>query len=221
MKYKIAFLIFSFLYLNNNISAQSPDPESCILLERNIISYHIRNAVEGDIPIGSNGILIPHEKPIFQQLMPANGKLRMIIKPYNGKIQYPSIGYQMFTVQLRGFKYDLVDGTSYSVNMLGFLFDENYLVAYNPKNSSIKYISGNFFKSRAAEDFKLDRENLSSFNNYLMLRCYYMLPDTISYNRKDASGIYFMVHSKIVETAIEVFISYDDYEVVRIIDKIK
>lgn len=221
MKYKVFFLALLFLSSNNKTSAQDLDSESRILLEHNIISFHIRNALETDIPAGSNGVLFPHRKPIFQQLMPTNGKLRIIIQPYKGKIRYPDTDYQIFTVQIPGFKYDLTDGTSYSVNMLGFLFDENYLVAYNPKNFSIKYISGNFFKSRVAEDFRIDLKNISSFNDYLMLRCYYMHPSTISYDRKDASGVYFIVHSNVVGTDMEVFISYDDLEVVKLIDRIK
>lgn len=221
MRCNILFLVFLFLGINNTISGQYLDSESRILLENNIISYHIRNAVEGDLPIGSNGVLTPSENPIFKKLMPVNGKLRLIIEPYKGKIRYPDGDYQIFSVQLPGFKYDLADSTAYSVSMLGFLFDENYLVAYNARNSSMKYISGNFFKSRVAEDFDLSLENVTSFHDYLMLRCYYMLPDTISYSRRDATGIYFIVHSQIVEAWMEVFISYGNYEVVKLIGRNK
>ncbi|SKA47180.1 hypothetical protein SAMN04488128_108124 [Chitinophaga eiseniae] len=221
MKYRFFLPAVLLLFSSNKTSAQSLDRKNLTILEHNIISYHIRNAVPADLPVGKNDVLFPNGKPLFQQLMPINGKLRIVIEPYKGNIKYPDADYQIFTILLPGFKYDLADSTSYSVHLLGFPFDENYLVAYNHKNCSIKYISGNFFKSRVAEDFNLNPENIASFNDYLMLRCYNMLPDSISYNRKDATGIYFKLRSKVVECDMEVFISYDDYEVVKQIGKIK
>ncbi|HVI46816.1 MAG TPA: hypothetical protein VM802_18195 [Chitinophaga sp.] len=218
MSNKILFNIILFLGLSYHVRAQYLDQAGRSLIEKNIISYHIRNAVEADIPIGNNGILSDYGKPVFQRLMPENGKLNCSIEPYKGKIEYPDSDYQLYEVKLLGFRYDLTDGTSYSVRLLGFLFDENYLIAFNPKTSALKYISGNFFKSGIAERFSLNKNDISTFNNYLMLRCHYMLPESIHYDKQDTSGIYFIVHSNVVNKDITVFISHSDYESVKIID---
>lgn len=199
-------------------SATTVNPCDSTLILHNIISYHIRHAVEGDIPLTSNGLLIPNVKSIFQKLMPADGQLETEIMPYNGDLSYPDKDYQLLTIHLPGFKVIRPDNMSITTHLHAFRFDDDYLIAYNPKNASIKYISGNFFKSPIAQDFELDNNRPESFFSYLRLRCYAMNPGNISFRRKDEKGIYFTVYSNILNIDAEVFIGYNDHETVKVTD---
>ncbi|MGN7819740.1 hypothetical protein ACTJJB_06390 [Chitinophaga sp. 22536] len=202
--------------------SQSPVPmlprDSALVLQ-NIISYHIRYAVEGDLSVGSDGMLNPFSKSIFQKLMPVDGQLETEITPYNGALLYPDRDYQLFAVHLPGFKTIHPNGMSTTVRLHAFRFDDDYLIAYNRKNTTIKYISGNFFKSPVTRDFELDINRPESFFPYLELRCYSMQPGHISFLRKDEKGLYFNVYTNFLNIDVEVFVSYDNHEKVNVTDR--
>jgi len=201
--------------------SQSPvsiPPGDSALILHNIISYHIRYAVEGDLPVGPHGILNASPKSIFQKLMPVDGRLETEIMPCNGALLYPDKDYQLFTIHLPGFKTIYPNGMSTTARLLAFRFDDDYLVAYNAKNADIKYISGNFFKSPITQCFELNNVHPKSFVPYLRLRCYAMQPGHISFQRKDEKGLYFTIYSNSLHIDVEAFIRYDDHEIVKITD---
>lgn len=198
-----------------HMSAQYINNRDGVLIAHNIVSYHIRNAVDAD----ASEIISPGRTPIFQLLMPLDGKFEIEVKPYKGKEEYPIEEYQLFSLYLADLAHLQKSEMVKSRKLLGFSFDENYLIAYNSKDSTIKYISGNFFKSSIAEDFNLNNSDPSSFYKYLMLRCYNLLPDAISLNKKDNSGMYFTIHSTIANSNFEAFVGYDDHEVVKVLQK--
>ncbi|QJB34758.1 hypothetical protein HF329_27050 [Chitinophaga oryzae] len=217
MKHIILFLALLLLLTESGYSQHLNKKDSAVILN-NIISYHIRYAVDADISITQNRVLSADGKSIFQKLMPADGQLITEIMPYKGDLNYPNKNYQLFTIHLPGFKVEYPDGMTSTTRLIGFKFDEDYLVAYDSTTSSIKFISGNFFKSRITQDFELDNTKPKSFYQYLMLRCYAMHPLNIRYTKKDENGIYFAVYSKIFNIDVEVFVRYDDHEMVKVTD---
>ncbi|MBC9931326.1 hypothetical protein [Chitinophaga qingshengii] len=200
------------------IYSQSIPTHDSSLILHNIISYHIRYAVEADLGASSKDLLAPYGEGIFQKLMPADGQLETEIMPYNGETLYPDKTYQLFVIHLPGFKTVYPNGRAITNRLHAFRFDEYYLVAYNAKKDSIKYISGNFFKSAITQDFKLDNNAPESFFPYLRLRCHAMKPGNIIFNRRVETGLYFTIYSKDLNIDVEVFIRYDDHETVNITD---
>lgn len=215
MSSKALFICLLLSFGSKHISAQYINNRDGALIAHNIISYHIRYAVDADASI----IIPPGRIPIFQLLMPVDDKFEVELTPYKGKEDYPIKGYQLFSIYLPDLAYLQKSEIVKSRKLLGFPFDENYLVAYNSKDSAIKYISGNFFKSSIAEDFNLNNSDPSSFFKYLKLRCYNLLPDAISFIKKDNSGLYFTIHSTITNSSLEAFVGYDDHEVIKVLQK--
>ena len=72
-----------------------------------------------------------------------------------------------------------IDGKTH-VNLSKYL----QLVALNKEEGEIKFISGNFFKSKIADDFDIDVSNIDSIVSYLRWRLYHTKPDSIIYDGK-------------------------------------
>jgi len=90
------FICLLLSFGSKHISAQYLSSRDSDLIALNIISYHIRNAVDAD----ASEIISPGRAPIFQLLMPLDGKFEVKFTPYRGKEEYPIKEYQLFSLYL-------------------------------------------------------------------------------------------------------------------------
>ncbi|MFB6454380.1 hypothetical protein ACE38W_03830 [Chitinophaga sp. Hz27] len=215
---KDVLLLLCFLLFFLNLEAQTISQKDSINIRNNIIFYHIRNAVPADIPEFGGQIWRDSTYFLFEKMLPINGHLRMEFKPFKGKGIFPLEGFHLTSLYMPQVV-DLDSEISYSVRMLGFYSDEDYLIAHNDETGRILYISGNFFKSPIAQYFNLDPNKPESFYNYLMLRCYNVKPDNIHYLKSDEKGLYFSIWSNVMRDNITFLIDskcYDNYKAISI-----
>lgn len=194
------------------VDAQVILPEDSTSVKNNILFYHVRNANPSDLPEKGLGMLDNDERFLFDMLLPSEGALRMEFHPYVGGLKFPSPEYKLIHLHLPQLRVDLNTEFSYSVRMLGFIGDEDYLIAKNDANGKMLYISGNFFKSRIAEFFKLKLDDPASFFNYLKLRYFNMKPKEIHFLQKDEHWIYFKFWSDTINEIVVAKVSIIDFD---------
>jgi len=123
MSSRAFFICLLLLFGSKHISAQYINNRDGALIAHNIISYHIRYAVDADASV----IIASGRAPIFELLMPVDDKFEVNLTPYKGKENYPIKGYKLFSLYLSDLSHLQKSEIVKSRKLLGFSFDENYL----------------------------------------------------------------------------------------------
>jgi len=94
--------------------------------------------------------------------------------------------------------------------------DVHYLVAVNSDKGTVKFLSGNFFKSFIGKDFQLEGKSHQEYDNYIKMRVYQWINDvqSIVFIKKKQGYLYFQVKGNSTEILLKLRENnLDDYEI--------
>lgn len=194
------------------VDAQEFPQEMMEKIRGNIISYHIRNALDADLNLSQEFIQFD-ASPSFEKLMPAGKRLVMNIMVLGEA--YPVKGFILYRVQKHGFQFERNDST-WTYSFSSFANDDDYLVAYNPATADIKYISGNFFKTRVAADFRLNYSDPSSLIGFIQLKLYHLHPLNIKFWKSKKGRLWYTANNGSDKTQFHIVIDPGDPDAIRI-----
>jgi len=180
---------------------------------KNILAFHIRYSLDSELGVNSGNII---SLRYLNTLIPL-GESEMELYIYkDSSLLYPVEGYILYRVENPGFKFNTQNGSIKLDNFHSFLSDKVYLLAYKETTNEIKYISGNMFLSKIAEDFQLSIETPKSFYRYLVLKYFnYGLKD-VSFVRKSKDSYIFKAFSETINDKVLVTVSLFDFDKTKI-----
>ncbi|WP_316812831.1 hypothetical protein [Pedobacter heparinus] len=170
------------------VKAQKSEDDLKNLVIKNILSYQFRYALDYKLFIEHKDLL-QGERLFFNEFWSDSTK-KLKIDMFKSELAYPVKGYTIYRFFKKGYRFK-VDSNTESYSPSSADFDEDYLVAYNERTKSIKFISGNFFKSKIADDFKLDLNNPLTFSDYLKLKYYNTKCTQFKFISEKAGILYF------------------------------
>jgi len=186
---------------------------------KNIAAYNIiRNSYRLSGPARKN-LLRSDSDPYYEAFLPDPG-FKLDMKMQKLETSYPDTNFILYKIFVGGFDYTNKDDTA-TMRYLGRPTLQNFLVGLNYKNGEIKYISGQFFTSVIAEDFKIDVKKPSSLIPYLLLRTFSVGGQNIHYKRKRHKQLEFEGYSSIYQHPIVVFVDKKDVDRTQTIITIK
>jgi hypothetical protein len=199
------FLVFmACIFSLCELRAQELNSQQLDFISRNILSYHFREALNHEINLKSDRILAD-TRYFFDELWPKeNQDLKLDV--FVNSLVYPVNEFKLYTINKKGFQIGN-DSIRIYRTLSSFQADEIYLVAYNPSNGKLKFISGNFFQSSIESDFNLDIGKPSTFNEYLILRTYNWGAKDIEFYCKKKKKLIFKAYSQYLKDKI--FIEVD------------
>ncbi len=207
----IIFTAISFVIRTVSI-AQTVEPKLKDMAVSNLISYHIRYALEYDLGI-EDQYLARNENYFFDKLLSCERELMVELR--KTELTYPIEGYNLYHFWKRGFRFKRNDSiVSYSMSSL--YYDDDYLVAYNSSSDDIKFISGNFFKTKVSNDFNLDKKKPNSFIKYIQMKFFNVRPVDIAYTKTKKGRMLFSAKSQLDGRYITFIVSMQDFDDITI-----
>jgi hypothetical protein len=125
--------------------------------------------------------------------------------------QYPDKEFDLYKVFVNGFKYS-AGNDSASILTMGKWTRRDFLLAFNKRNGEIKFISGQFFISAIADDFKFEINEPSSYLNFLKLKLFPYQVDNITFVRRKHKKLYFMAASGTLNKSLYIILPLKDLE---------
>jgi hypothetical protein len=177
---------------------------------KNIAAYNIRFC-----GVNSNGVLFESRlrtgsRKFYDAFFPPMGcQLKLEIDSL-GK-PYPVSDFILYRVHQNGFEYQgpkNKPGLAYS-QPFG---REDYLVAVNPLNGDLKFVSGRFFLTDISMDFKLNWHEPASFIPYLELRSFEIGGRKFSLKKQSSKLLVFTFYSTVYKSTCELTIGSKDYD---------
>lgn len=206
MNNKLLIFTFSTCLISSYLFAQNDTLEYIYSYTyKNISSYNIVN--ESKKYVNRNLTYLP----FYTHFLPDKGfSLDMQIEKL--QITYPLENYTLYSILLQGFVFTNEKlGTTKRV--ISNVPTGVYLIALDYKNKSIKYITGNFFWTPIAEDFKFDASNSSSYLTFLKLKLFYLHPSELVFKTKSKKKIVFETYSQTLNKNIKVEVFFKSIEI--------
>lgn len=178
---KILYLSF-FNFFLNSLSAQNLDEGKLRDIEKNILTYQIRNSHST-----SYNDLIPDEG--YKLLL----KIESIPNTFNLNNKW-----KFYYIENDNFKFS--NGKSLIIKTFTHVIPEYYklsrksLIATNEKNELI-YLGGNFFKNSISDQFILSLKNIESYYPFIRIKLYQYNFEKIKFLRKNRNVILFEAFS--------------------------
>ena len=201
------------LFVGFDASGQSISEHSRMMISRNIMSYHYRFAMNYDLNLSSDGVL-QNDDFFFEELWPTDEK-PLDFDIVESELAYPEKGYAVYQIHKKGYGIGN-DSVRIFTHLSSLKFDDDYLIALNKEEGKIKFISGNFFKSKIADDFDIDVSNIDSIVSYLRWRLYHTKPESIIYDGKKNGYLCFKVGIEGAKKKLVVDISETDFDDIKI-----
>lgn len=203
-------LIIAISIVSINLQAQVLPDSISSLVSKNIISFHFRYALDYDLFVKKDLLLT--EKHFFEDFWVGSNK-KLNLEQKKIELKYPVLEFNLFQVWKKHFQFSN-DSITRQIIVSSLPYDELYLVAIG--NKTIKFISGNFFKTRIAEDFNLNEKVPDSFTAYLSLKYYNIKPVYIRYKRKFNNKIYYLTKSGLDGNEFIISVDTRDYDLTQI-----
>jgi hypothetical protein len=183
---------------------------------KNILAHNIRFAGRSYNGIAYDGIIKHYETDLFYEKLLPNKGYKLFIEFKKTPLIYPIPGYEVYDVRLpQGLSY-INDSTEYTY-MYPSGVEHYFLIAFNRKDWTIKFVSGQFFLSSIHEDFNMDYNNPSSFVEYLNFRLYrYSVHDIIT-KKRNRKKIVFSAYSDRLKRKIIITVFKNDLENPRVL----
>jgi hypothetical protein len=229
LAYWIIILSSNLLFSQNNDCLSVDTCISYNKIVKNVTAYHIRYASASEL-----GIVTNHKTNKTNFLEVGNYRLNFMPETNDMILQlnftrtafiYPDTTFKVYSFFLSSNNWKFGTTTEAfrrtnkqivihpsMVDYHGSLYaDNHYLVAFN--GSTIKFISGNFFKSFLSIDFQLKGDNYQKYDNYIKMRVYQWIKDvsSITFIEKKKGYLYFKVTDVSREILIKIDETYPDY----------
>lgn len=193
--------------------AQNLGQNDLMIIEKNILSYHFRYALNYDLNLKSD-FLLNNEPFFFNELWPKeNQNLKLNVK--ESSFIYPKKGYVLYEITKRGYQIGN-DSLRVSKKLSSFLADDSYLVAKALTGNDLKFISGNFFQSSIKNDFSLNPKNTETFYDFLKFRLFNWSLENIEYIRGKRNKLIFTARSISLKQKILIEVNKYDYDQVEV-----
>jgi hypothetical protein len=165
-----------------------------IALQKNIVFYDLSRFYKFRDGFDKNYNLVKSSKDCeWFDLMP-NKNFDLELQKTNIDLQYPDSEFILIGFYKPHYEFhDSITKLNYQINSHIFeLFDQLYLVAYDPLKKEIKFLSGNIFKHKIWNDFKNKGENnIQNILNFIKIKCYNLNISSISYKHKSGNKYFF------------------------------
>lgn len=215
MKIIIRVLLFinGFLAVFIELHGQNLDEHQLDVITKNILSYHIRYALNYDLNLKSDNVL-QGSNYFFNELWP-KGNQNLKFEVLTCKIKYPLKAINVFIIKKRDFQIGN-DSIRISKRLTSFQADDIYLVGLDLMNHSLKFISGNFFHSSIYSDFDLHIDRPETFIDYLLLRTYNWSIEKIEFKRIKNGKLVFKGFSKFLKENVHILVDLTDFDEVKV-----
>jgi hypothetical protein len=141
-------------------------------------------------------------------------KLKMVIK--DTILPYPDSRYKIYAITINRFEYIPTDKHKPTYSCNGPRTTKNFLIAVNAQSMEVKFISGQFFLSDIAKDFKLNPEDPSSYLSYLSLRAFRYQVSNIKYEERAKDSLIYRGYSEYTNSEVTIKLSTMNNEIVSI-----
>lgn len=217
----IKLFILLALYFPTKICAQIDSSA----IEQYIYNRMYKNIAAHNIKYGNvryNGAVF---KPIFhrnsdffyESFLPDFGfKLDMQINKLSWS--YPITDFEVYQVIVDEFRYEKDNGYGARKSFSAWT-DKYFLIALNRSTKEIKFISGQFFISAIADDFKLNTKEPQSLLEYLKFRVFRYQVKDITFIKKKQSKYYYHAYSESLKKNVTLIVYLNDLEEPRVIAK--
>jgi hypothetical protein len=209
MKRNSLIIVLSF-YAWATVNAQVLNKSVENAIVKNIVSYHFRYALEFDLNLSSDGILLSDNKMFFTELWPTNENV-LKISISESDLYYPKSNYKIYSIFKRGFQIGNDSVSTYRI-LSSFSADDKYLIAYDEESDRIKFLSGNFFKSLISGDFDLALQRPDSFYDYLKIRSYNLECKDIKFKQFKKNEVYFSAYSESLKENVLLIVGKKDFD---------
>lgn len=181
-------------------------------VQKNIIAFHIRNCSNFEMGLDENGFLTKKNNLLFENLL-TNEALRLDSFQVNKLYSFPNQNLKLLAFRKRGFQFDN-DSVSHFFDLQLLPYDDLYLIAY--KDSTIEYISGNFFKTPISRYYELNSDNPKTYYEFLRLKTFYILAKDFHFIKKDKYFMNFKCYSDYLKREISIKMKIKDPEMLII-----
>lgn len=125
--------------------------------------------------------------------------------------QYPDKRYQLYKIFIDRFEHDSPNDTTV-VNFYGRFTTKLFLIALNPSNGDVKFISGQFFTSTITEDFQLNRSDPNTFLEFLKFKTFRYQINNIEFLNKKHKALFFKGYSMEYDKLVKIKVAIKDTE---------
>lgn len=207
MRYKI--LLFSLLSISSLSFGQNLDENNIDKIKRNILSYRIfylSKKTDSEYEFNHDCLL-----PSLNSNLKIEIERDTIIFPNNKDYHF----YRVFNSNYTYSQIDFEEKTTKNNFTCGDIpFSRKFLVAV--KDKEILFVSGMFFKDPISSFYKLDKENPTSFIDYLNLKLFNYTVNGIKFKKIKQNRIIFegFIENKVNTVTIEIDLkNYDNVSI--------
>ena len=186
---------------------------------KNIAAFNIRYCSFGFNHINVDKYFWSNSDFFYNYFMADYGfKMEMKIKKIN--LVYPNERFHLYEILTNGFTF-LADSGNIARGSIGPISTDIYLLALNETNGDIKFISGKYFKSAIAEDFKPNIKEPNTLVSYVKMRAYVVKASDIVFVKKKHLALIYTAFSEIYNKKVVIKLSIKNIEDVAISSKNK
>ncbi|EHQ29553.1 hypothetical protein [Mucilaginibacter paludis] len=177
---------------------------------KNIAAYQIKHVLAnaGDRPFSAT------DHFFYESVLPdADARMGMVIEKTD--LVYPINTYDVYRITMNGMQFQNKDKIMMTLSGInpGHLF----LVAVDKQSGGIKFISGQFFLSAISADFNLNRNDPSSFINYLFFKTYADELKNIQFGKRILNLCYYRAFSTALQKPVNLVLDTKNMEVVKML----
>jgi hypothetical protein len=173
---------------------------------KNIVAFNLYKemAASKDVSKGYSYL------PFYSYYLPDKGyALEMKIEKFD--LNYPLTDFKLYEVTLDGFIFKNLNKNATKKSNVRSPTG-SYLVAYNSKTKSIKFISGHFFYTPIHDDFDLNINKPASYSELIKLKLFILKLSEINYKKKQNKAWIFEAYSEKLGRVVNIKLPLNDVE---------
>lgn len=179
-------------------------------VEKNILIFRIKTS---SFFSNVRNEITDQRNPDFLTLLPSEDYYLKLGFSKIDSMEYPLNQYDLYGIRNWNYTYtnDSIEITRQYFDK-GSCCDKYFLIAYDPNSGSIKYISGDFYKSMIAHDFPLSEDHPASFCRYIIFKLFNLNVNKVKFDRKSKSTLDFIGYSNELRSRIKIRVDRSDFE---------